>query len=254
MRLFLERGATGPDVVSWQYFLLGEGQWRVPGGGAFACDGNFGPETEKRTKLFQRFEHLLEDGKVGNETLGAALRAGYCLLREPADVEPARPSFSAMPQAACENFYGKPGFKPAGNGNVTIDPAWINTHLVEIEIPLLAPNRPRSALVHKLAAPRFEAMFENWRAADLLGRIVTEDGTFVARYKRGSLTELSRHSWGLAIDLNASQNLQGHVAAHIGQLGCVRELVPGAIAAGFFWGGHFHHGDPMHFEVALPPE
>jgi peptidoglycan hydrolase-like protein with peptidoglycan-binding domain len=248
----LQRGCTGPDVESWQYFLLGEGQWRITGGGAFVCDGTFGPETDRRTRRFQRFEHLLEDGKVGNQTLGAALRAGYSLLPEPPDVEPARPSFTAMPQAACENFYGRPGFKPAGNGNVTIDPAWINTHLLEIEIPV--QDSSSKMLVHKLAAQRFVAMFENWRAADLLGRIVTVDGTFVSRYKRGSLTELSRHSWGLAIDLNASQNLQGHVAAHIGQVGCVRELVPGAIAAGFFWGGHFHNQDPMHFEVALPPQ
>src|ERR1051326_7867123 len=121
MRLYLERGATGPDVESWQYFLLGEGQWRVPGGGAFACDGSFGPKHEKRTRLFQRCEHLTEDGKVGNETRGAALRAGYCLLRESADVEPARPSFSAMPQVACENFYGRLGSQARRWAHSTLD-------------------------------------------------------------------------------------------------------------------------------------
>jgi hypothetical protein len=40
----------------------------------------------------------------------------------------------------------------------------------------------------------------------LIAEIKTWDGLFNVRYQRGSRTKLSRHSWGLAIDMNAAWN------------------------------------------------
>jgi len=40
----------------------------------------------------------------------------------------------------------------------------------------------------------------------LMAEIKTWDGLFNVRYQRDSRTKLSRHSWGLAIDMNAAWN------------------------------------------------
>jgi D-alanyl-D-alanine carboxypeptidase len=62
--------------------------------------------------------------------------------------------------------------------------------------------------------------------------------------------DLSNHSWGTAIDLNATWNGRGAIPAMMGDRGCIRELVAVAHANGFYWGGHFTTKDGMHFEVA----
>ena len=48
-----------------------------------------------------------------------------------------------------------------------------------------------------------------------------------------------------------TQNGLGKKPAMIGEIGCVRELVPIANECGFYWGGHFDkRKDGMHFEIA----
>ena len=76
---------------------------------------------------------------------------------------------------------------------------------------------------HVKAAPLFAALFAKWEAADLLHLIMSYDGCFVPRYKRGASraaaagrrprhqeehrrrrrAELSNHSFGSAFDINA---------------------------------------------------
>jgi intein/homing endonuclease len=67
------------------------------------------------------------------------------------------------------------------------------------------------------------------------------------------------NSWGTAFDVNVPQNGLNKVPAMIGEIGCVRELVPIANECGFYWGGHFGKEvngkmvgrlDGMHFEIA----
>lgn len=71
----------------------------------------------------------------------------------------------------------------------------------------------------------------------------TWDGCFNIRKKRG-LVSMSLHSWGLAIDVNASWN----------QLNMVPTLSPGFVKcftdAGFDWGGTWTRKDGMHFQLA----
>ena len=77
----------------------------------------------------------------------------------------------------------------------------------------------------------------------LTAQIKTWDGCFNIRAKRDS-TSQSLHSWGLAIDINASCN----------QLGCkpkmTMDLVRCFTDAGFEWGGSWHYPDGMHFQIA----
>lgn len=73
--------------------------------------------------------------------------------------------------------------------------------------------------------------------------IHTYDGCFNIRQKRGG-SSLSLHSWGLAIDINASSN---HYGAHPTM---PREVVEIFHAEGFDWGGEWSTPDGMHFQLS----
>jgi hypothetical protein len=77
-----------------------------------------------------------------------------------------------------------------------------------------------------------------------LAELQTYNGSWVIRATRGRQL-LSAHSWGIAIDVNASSN----------RLGQKPTLSAGFVAAftraGFAWGGNFHRPDGMHFSLGF---
>jgi hypothetical protein len=61
---------------------------------------------------------------------------------------------------------------------------------------------------------------------------------------RNSRKPLSMHAFGLAIDLNVSEN-------HLGTRGNMDPRIVEIFAKwGFVWGGYWGRPDPMHFELA----
>ena len=81
----------------------------------------------------------------------------------------------------------------------------------------------------------------------LADKIKTWDGCFNVRAKRGG-TSPSLHSWGLAIDINASWNRMGQPSTQDPRLvACFKE-------AGFDWGGDWKRPDAMHFQLAEIPK
>lgn len=93
-----------------------------------------------------------------------------------------------------------------------------------------------------LQGPLFKA-FQNMEDGGLINELRTFDGCFAIRNIRGSLSEPSMHSWGLATDWNSSTNV----------LGVAGDMSPAVVKcfedAGFNWGGHFTRCDMMHFEL-----
>lgn len=79
-------------------------------------------------------------------------------------------------------------------------PMWIDTHI---------PALPNKMYINKDIVHVFEETMNELIAIGAYKEIVTFDGMFNVRYIRGSKTKLSIHSWGLAIDLNASHNPLG---------------------------------------------
>lgn len=75
--------------------------------------------------------------------------------------------------------------------------------------------------------------------------IKTWDGCFNIRRKRSGSSP-SLHSWGLAVDLNASWNRLGQKSTQDPRLvACFKE-------SGFDWGGDWSTPDAMHFQLAEP--
>lgn len=111
------------------------------------------------------------------------------------------------------------------------------------EINKAIPELPNRVYLNKdLKAPLKEA-FENLIDRDLTCHIMTWDGLFNIRKKRGA-NSWSLHSWGIAIDINAAWNAFGAVP----QLD--PEVVKCFTDAGFDWGGTWSKPDGMHFQLA----
>lgn len=153
------------------------------------------------------------------------------------------------------SVYGAFEIEPVGNtGTVTITtPGWQQEHIVEIDHPVLRAIKRNPPPIHHLAKPHLERVLDAIAAADLAHLILTFDGSFMPRYKNWNPAsgQLSAHTWGIAIDLNARFNSANREPALPGERGFLHPLVPLFNAAGFAWGGHFSSNvDGMHFELA----
>jgi len=258
----LRRGSQGKEVERWQTFLVGQGYLHGE------VDGDFGSQTERATKAFQRATGLSADGVVGPLTLGTALSAGFDIgFTDPrrGDAEPLLPGRStlrpATSTAARQRMFGRFEFEPdptrSNPERIRILGDWEAENITTVLLPQLrgvsvfgqrSSGRMR---FHRRAAEQLQALWAAWDQARLLDRILTYDGGYSPRFIRGSLSSLSNHAFGSAFDINAQWNPLGTVPASAGREGSVRELVDIANEHGFFWGGHFRgRADGMHFEVA----
>lgn len=253
----LKLGVAGGDVRKWQLFLVGQRLAR------FTPNGKFGPATRTATVAFQKKHGLDPDGKVGNRTLGRAMMLGFELIDftgETGGGYPKEPRFRPLVgTTARQQAFGRFAFVPAPQPDnaeaIRITDDWESESIVRIAVPQLAGKRgaPASGAVrfHQRAATQLQDLFKAWSKARVLDRVLTWDGSFVARYIRGSDAVLSNHAFGSAFDINAALNPLGVEPAFPGKAGCVYDLVRIAHEHGFYWGGHFAgRRDGMHFEVA----
>lgn len=253
----LKLGIEGRDVRKWQMFLLGQGAARIAPGGRFDA------RTRTATVAFQAKHRLDPDGKVGNSTLGQAMLLGYELIDftgERGSGYPRRPDFGPIVgTAARQRVFGRFSCEAApqpGNADaIRITDDWERSNIVRVEVPQLAgvKGAPSSRTVrfHRLAARQLQALFQAWQAAGVLEQLLSWDGSFAARFMRGSTTLLSNHAFGSAFDINAAFNPLASEPAFPGEKGCLFDLVSIAHDHGFYWGGHFENRrDGMHFEVA----
>ena len=121
-------------------------------------------------------------------------------------------------------------------------PMWIDTHI---------PALPNKLYINKDVIKPLETVLNRLISLQAYKEIKTFDGLFNVRYIRGSKTKLSIHSWGLAIDLNASHNPLGLTPAE-----CINKgLKPFSKLffevwrdSGWTCGTDFKRSDGMHFE------
>jgi D-alanyl-D-alanine carboxypeptidase len=129
---------------------------------------------------------------------------------------------------------------PYGEDWIDIDPAWRARNIVSRSVPILG-----NVTCHRrLIAPLREALGTLRRRG--LSRLVDPGdyaGCHAPRRIPGS-GSLSLHAWGLAVDINASENPQGSEPT------MDRRIVRAFEDAGFTWGGRWPTApDGMHFEL-----
>lgn len=267
----LEFGDEGTDVRRLQEHLN-----QVSAAG-LSPDGGFGSLTRTALLGYQHTMGVFKSGKVDEATFNALASQGLVLLGPPAaDADPdlgwpPRPTDLPQPTVATtEALFTAFDFRhapvPTNPERIEILNDWVARNIVRLHVPQLDKGlfaagrhyvrREQGTInCHRLAAPSFLKLFKRWEEAGLIDRVLTCAGAFNARLKRGATSpkrvNLSNHSWGSAIDLNAGQNPLGSVPVGLGARGCVRELVGIANELGFYWGGHFSsRPDGMHFELA----
>ena len=121
---------------------------------------------------------------------------------------------------------------------ITPSAAWVEEHIVVAEVPLIGRVRCHEAIVDDLRGA-LQAVADSGHGASM-----TRDsyaGCYHAR-RIGAGSSLSRHSWGIAIDLNVDVSQPG--------LGPVPDdaVIEAFAAHGFRWGGLFLRPDNHHFE------
>lgn len=240
MARILKLGCAGEDVVDWQRFLNSALATPV------AADGKFGPATNAATRIFQmRGDDTFADGIVGPDTYRAARRHGF------ESVPPVmQRRLGAASNATRAKLFGKFAFQPRPDSrspeSIRITDDFARKNIVRFAHSEL----PKSARVHKLIRAQLKAALDEV-AHKCPGVIKTVNGGFVPRLRRGERVfcngNLSAHSWGSAIDLNAQWNRMGCAPARLDEEGSLRAIVEIFEHHGFYWGGRFNDG--MHFEV-----
>ena len=103
---------------------------------------------------------------------------------------------------------------------------------------------PKRLYCNKDIIPHLSQAFQNAISRGVVNQIKTFDGCFNIRVQRGSSVSRSLHSWGVAVDINASWN----------RLGDRPTMTPALVRcftdAGFDWGGAWARPDGMHFQLA----
>lgn len=109
--------------------------------------------------------------------------------------------------------------------------------------PMVSAHNARGFYCHKLLVPSFKKVFDEIVEKGLSKSIYSFDGCYNLRNISGS-SNLSLHSWAIAIDLNYDGNELGDTTPAMNM-----KIVEIFKKNGFFWGGDYHgRKDPMHFE------
>lgn len=167
----------------------------------------------------------------------------------------------ALPRTRVElnEMFGNPG---AGK----VDAKWERTNIVKVTIPGL----PRAIRTHRLVEPYIREAVRRALEACPGYRIVSA-ASFVFRHERWDESRpLSKHSWGVAIDINPDENellrfKRGETPEAWSEgwmkswpIGLPKEFVSAFQSVGFAWGADWNQDgtttdhvdiDPMHFEL-----
>ena len=255
----LRLGNKGASVVRWQHFLIGRRHLRG------RADGDFGDETERATRAYQRSKGITADGIAGPCTLGAALTNGFDIgFTGHANLTPG-PTLTTPNDSMRRQLFGAFEFECAPNAEnpeaITILGDWEAKNITAVTLPQLKgipvcgePSQAGQMRFHRKAANQLQKLWAAWASAGLIDRVLTCEGSYnprLVRGQQGNKGQLSSHAYGSAFDINQEWNRLGCIPAYEGATGSVRELVGIANECGFFWGGHFKTRlDGMHFEVA----
>ena len=196
------------------------------------------------SKLFGSIQRRINELPRGAKIFGAAV--GTLVLFWPRKTAPIKLDY--INTSTRDRWYGPIQFVPnpvPGNPEgIRITNDFEARNIVRKRFPLIG-----YAAIHKLAAPSLEAALSEIQDSGLGDRVRTFAGGYYPRFVRKSTTNLSSHSYGTSIDINAGENPQGSPPTAE-----QAELAPIFAKHGWYWGENFSPTrDPMHFEYVLQP-
>lgn len=161
--------------------------------------------------------------------------------------DPPRPD-STLSTARTKELLGEFAFRPGSGGSMLQESEWVTANLPSQREYLNDEIRIR-ARCHVRIVSALRSALADIAAAGLHGAVDVGNanrygGCHNPRFNRisGELGFVSRHAWGMALDINTVTNAQGAVP----QMDC--RVVRIFRRHGFAWGGNFLRPDGMHFE------
>jgi D-alanyl-D-alanine carboxypeptidase len=174
----------------------------------------------------------------------AALTHGDAVrFRGPGETPFLRHGDAVLPQAKIKARFGEFAYRPGAGDQVEQDPAWQQANLVQVDLPIIGRARCHRDVVGALAGALGEV--ERSGLASLVDPAGFA-GCWNARRTRGG-TALSRHAWGVAVDLNAGANPTGFASVQDPR------LLDVFARWGFTDGSGWLVPDAGHFEYVAPP-
>jgi hypothetical protein len=164
-------------------------------------------------------------------------------FRGPGETPFLRHGDAVLPQVLIKQRFGEFAYRPAPGDAFEQDPAWQAENLVTVDLPIIGTARCHRLVVGALDGALREVVDANLAAlVDPAGFA----GCWNPRTTRGG-TGISRHAWGVAVDLNAGANPTG--------LASVQDPRLVAVFArwGFTEGSRWLVPDAGHFEYVSPP-
>jgi hypothetical protein len=200
--------------------------------------------------IHDRYALLVPEGEPNARQVTMAVRrslpAGTLVrVRAPGDTPYFRHGDAVLPPVKIKELFGEFAARPREGepGFLTVDPAWVSTHIATEHVPLLGSVTCNVALF-----PQIRGAIADLIALGLEDTITSYSGCYAPRHiNRIPTAGLSHHSWGIAIDVNVPQNPFGAEPDQDPRMVEVFERW------GFIWGGTFILPDGMHFEYRRPP-
>jgi hypothetical protein len=177
-----------------------------------------------------------------SRAIRALLPAGFLLrIRGPGETPYFRQGDAVLPPVRLKELFGEFAGRPRADGFIDPDPRWVARNIVSADFPILGPVRCHRALIEQLRGALTEVVRKG------LTRLVDPGdygGCFAARYINANPASgsLSHHSWGVALDINYTENAFGRTPRQDPRLVSIFERW------GFTWGGRWLVPDGMHFE------
>jgi hypothetical protein len=214
------------------------------GGAELAVDVATGERLE-----LMKARYLLAGYDGERATVESELRDGSApgtpvRFRGPGETPYLRHADAVLPQVRIKERFGEFAYRRGPADEFAQDPAWQAANLVAVDLPLIGEARCHREVVDALTGALDEV------AARSLAGLIEPDGfagCWNPRTTRAGTT-ISRHAWGVAVDLNFGQNPTG--------LSSVQDLRLLEIFAdwGFTDGSRWLIPDAGHFEYVAPQQ
>jgi hypothetical protein len=181
------------------------------------------------------------------EDLTKGVRARIRAAGDPDD-DPDDDQSQLLPFVEVKRLFGEFTYRPTTGNFIDPDPTWEDTYIVERRVPLLG-----LIACNKKILPQLTGAMRELQTRGLAGLIRTSNGCYSPRMQVGNTYALSRHAYGIAVDINATRNPYGDPPSQDPRLVELMERW------GFTWGGRWLVPDGMHFEFvrfvdpATPP-
>ncbi len=187
--------------------------------------------------------HLKESARRASirATIARTLEPGSPLrIRARGETPFLRYGDAVMPQLLVKEAFGEFAARRGSDGRITIEPQWVSRNLRSERVPLLG-----RLTCHRALFPQLKAALRSLEADGLSHVLDASDqaGCWVPRFIGWDPDGwLSHHAWGIALDVNVSDNPFGAPPDQDPR------LVTRMERWGFTWGGTWLIPDGMHFE------